>query len=204
MSLRYLGTDGRNVTYRGRASTFITQGRAPATPFIQHLLTIFNSSTVERVAVNRIVLDAYSTGNRIMTTPPSVARVGRVGTAPTNGTVLTKAPLDSGLTSESTLDIRGDASADRTNSATALAATLLANQTLTQEVMPRNIWVSGSAPAAGTYTELADRVEFFTGDTDVILRQNEGISLYLIGAAATSIPNTDWFVASIDWEEYLI
>jgi hypothetical protein len=189
----------RITSYSGRAATFRITGRAATT---QNLLTIYNNSATVLVEVNRILFDAYGTAARIITTAPGIVRVSRFTTAPTNGTTLSKVPLDTTMTSDSSVTLLQDASADGTNSATALGVTIPAGNVLTQEVMPRNVWISGTAPAAGVYTELADRMEFFVGNTDVTLRQGQGLVLHIAAPAAASNPATDFFVANIDWEEY--
>lgn len=186
-------------TFKGYAATFRITGRAAAT---QNLLTIFNASATTLVRVDRIVLDTYDTAPRIITTHPAIARVSRLTAAATNGTALAKVAMDTSVTTDASVTLLQDASADGTNSGTALTATIAAGTTMSQEVLSRNVWLSGTAPPAGTWTELADRMEFFSGEPDVVLRQTQGLALHLTSPAAASIPATSFFAAAVYWEEF--
>ena len=188
----------RAPSFTGRSTSFRTTGRAAAT---QNVMSLYNSSATVLVAVNRVFFDVYDTAARLITVHPAIVRVSRITAAPTNGTVLTQTAMDTTQSSDAGVVARGDASADGTNSASALTVTIPAGTVLTQEVLSRNVWISGTAPPAGTFTELADRVSFFDG-TEVVLRQNQGIALHLTSPGGTSIPNTSFFVAGMDWEEY--
>jgi hypothetical protein len=114
---------------------------------------------------------------------------------PTNGTALTKVPIDSVLASNSAVTVLGDASADGTSSGTALTATLPAGTFLTQEFAPRFITAVGY--------EMFDRETFFSADQEyVTLNALEGVALFLDYTLATQNPTTDTWVAGIEWEEY--
>lgn len=192
--------DPRDVLYRGRASTFRTPGRAATT---QNLLTIYNASATRLVDVKRIMIDAYTILPRVYTTHPPIARVSRFTTAPTNGTTLGTTSLDTAETSDANVTVRGDASADGTASGTGLTVTIPAGQVLTQEIVPRLVFGSSTtAPTAGFWSEVADRMEFFVGDADITLRQNQGVVLHL--AAGTAMTANEQFTAVVDWEEYTL
>lgn len=179
----------RVVTYQGRCSTFRITARTTAT---QNLLTIWNGSATNLVAVNRVLFDTYMTAVKAITAHPQIVRVSRITAAPTNGTAMTKVAIDTAQTSDAAVVVTGDASADGTNSASALTATPAG--VLTQEVVSRIVGTLGAV------FEPADRMEFFVGATDVILRQNQGLVLHLAAPAAQVA--TDFFVAVVDWEEY--
>jgi hypothetical protein len=198
--------DPRQVTYRGRGSTYRITGRAPATPFIQNLMTIWNpAGNNVLVDVQRIMIDSYSTATRIMNIHPAIVRVDRITAAPSGGNAVVKVPMDTADVTDAEVALLQDASADGTNSTAALAVTHTAGAFLTQEVVPR---VASHAATTTTnvtpWMEPADRMEFFAGEPDVTLRAGNGLSLFLQGQAATSIPATDFFVATIDWEEYTL
>lgn len=188
-----------NVNYQGYGATFRITGRAAAT---QNLLSIFNTSATTIVRVNRIVLDTYDTAPRIITTHPAIARVSRITAAATSGGALAKVAMDTSQTSDGGVTLLQDATADGTNATTALAATIATGTTMSQEILSRNVWLSGTAPPAGTWTELADRMSFFEGEPDVILRQTQGLVLHLTSPAAASIPATSFFAAAVFWEEF--
>lgn len=186
--------EDRIVTFKGRSSTFRITGRAATT---QNLLSIFNADSTTKVCVNRVMIDTYSTSVKAVTVPAAIARVSRISANPTTGFVQTKTGLDTALSSNANVTVRGDAQADNTNATTALAVTLTGTP-LTQEAVPRLL----QATAVGWGVEIADRMEFFAGSSDVILNANEGLALHLNAAAATAIAAGDFFVATIDWTEY--
>lgn len=193
--------DRREVLFRGRSSTFRIVGRAAAT---QNLMTIYNASTTRLVDVKRVMFDAYGTAARVITVPPAIVRISRFTTASSNGTVLSQTSLDTAETSDVNVTCRGDSSADGTNSTTTLTVTIPAGTILAQELIPRQLWNSGTVAATMTWSEVADRMVFLEGSADVTLRQNQGLVVHLASPAATSIPNTDNFLVSIDWEEYTV
>jgi hypothetical protein len=185
-------TDSRRlISYWGRACTFKTPGRAAVS---QKILSIHNAvgSTV-LVAVNRVRVDILSTAVKAVTIVMPVIRVVRYTTVQTNGTVLGKGSVDTALTSNASVTVTGDASADGTLSATTL--TLTPTSTIAQGYAPRVFTAVGY--------ELMDTITFFEGSTDVILRAGEGLAVFLDNAVVTTgIPATDIYISSIDWNEY--
>lgn len=190
----------RIVSFSGRASTFITPGRAAVG---QKLFALHNSTTsTVIVCVNRIVVDLLSTA--AAGKPPTVVtpliRIHRFTAVPTNGTVLSKVPLDTSQLSNAQVTAWGDASADGTGSGTTLTVTIPAGSCLHQKYAPRMLVVGTSA---STLYEPIDTAIFFEGEPDITLRALEGICVFLDQAVITTgNPSTDRWVAVVDWEEY--
>lgn len=189
--------DGRRaVSYRGRASTFRIPGRAGTTG--QKLLSIHNAtgSTI-KVDVEKITVDLVATVVKAVTVLPPTIRLWKVTVLPSNGTALVKVSEDSALypTSSGSVTVLGDASADGTNSTTALTATLPAGTIVTEEFAPRLITAAGY--------EMFDRTTFLEPDGEVVtLNALEGLVLFADYVLATQNPTTDMWVASVRWSEY--
>jgi hypothetical protein len=190
----------RISSFNGRASTFITPGRAAVG---QKLLALHNATgSSVLVCVNRIVVDMLSTAaaGKAPTIIPPVIRIHRFTAVPTNGTVLTKTAMDTAGSSNSAVTAWGDASADGTLSGTTLTVTIPAGSCLHQQYAPR-IMVVGTS--ASTFYEPIDTAMYFQGEPDVTLRALEGVCVFLDQAVVTTgNPSTDRWIAMIDWEEY--
>jgi hypothetical protein len=181
----------RVITFMGRSCAFKTPGRAAVS---QKILSIHNAvgSTVI-VDVNRLSVDMLGTVVKAATIVTPVIRVVRYTTVQTNGTVLAKAAIKTALSSNASVTVTGDASADGTLSGTTL--TLTPTSTLAQAYAPRIFTAVGY--------EFMDTVEFFAGNTDVTLLAGEGLAVFLDAAVVTTgIPATDSYIASVDWTEY--
>jgi hypothetical protein len=180
-----------SVLFRGRASTFRTLGRAGTVG--QKILSIHNAtgSTI-KVYVTKVVVDLAMTVVKAITVLPPIIRLWKVTVLPTNGTALTHNRIGGTTTSNASVTVLGDASADGTGSATTLTATLPAGTILTQEFAPRFITAAGYEPA--------DRVEFDI-EGEVELDALEGIVLFLDYTLATQNPITDMWIASVEWYE---
>lgn len=187
---KFIQSNEAHASYRGRASSFRTQGRAQTAP--RRLIAIHNvtGSTV-LVNINQVTVDLYQTVVKAVTVAPPIIRVQRFAGTPTGGTVLGKVTKDSALTSSSSVVVTGDASADGTLSATALGITAAGN--LTQEYAPRLITAAGY--------EMYDRTELLD-NKGVLLRANEGLALTVDYSLATQEPATDMWIATLDWFEY--
>jgi hypothetical protein len=187
----------RISSFNGRASTFITPGRAAVG---QKLLALHNATgSSVLVCVNRIVVDLLTTVAKAATIVPPVIRIHRFTAVPTNGTVLTKTAMDTAGTSNSAVTAWGDASADGTGSGTTLTVTIPAGSILHQQYAPRLIQSS----AVGISYEPIDTAMYFQGEPDVTLRALEGVCVFLDQAVVTTgNPATDRWIAMIDWEEY--
>lgn len=185
----------RIVSFSGRASTFITPGRGAVSQKILALHNATGSSVI--VCINRIVVDVLSTVTKAITVVPPVIRVHRFTAVPTNGTTLTKTPMDSSQSSNASVTAWGDASADGTGSGTTLTVTIPAGSILHQKYAPR---LFGTAPIG---YEPIDSAAFFEGEPDITLRALEGVCVFLDAATnTTGNPSTDRWVAMVDFEEY--
>ncbi len=187
-------TDLRLISYKGRAATFKTPGRAAVS---QKILSIHNATgSAVLVDVTKVRVDVLSTVAKAITVVQPVIRLYRVTVLPTNGTTLTKVPLDTALSSSASVTVLGDASADTTGSVTTLTATIPAGNILAQNYAPRMI--------TGAGYEMIDTAEFLSGDA-VTLRALEGLVVFLEAAVITTgIPATDMYIAYVDWDEYTL
>jgi hypothetical protein len=183
----------RIVSYSGRVSTFITPGRAAVGQKLLALHNATGSSVI--VCVNRITVDVLHTAVKAVTIVPPVVRIHRFTAIPTNGTTLTKTPMDSSQSSNASVTAWGDASADGTGSGTTLTVTIPAGSCLHQKYGPRVFTAVGYEPI--------DTAPFFEGEPDITLRALEGICVFLDQAVVTTgNPSTDRWISTIDWEEY--
>lgn len=179
------------ATFRGRATSFRAVGRAGTAP--RRLMTIFNAAASGKVVhINKIDIDLVQTAAMAVTVIPPVVRIYRITAAATGGTACTKVAKDSNLTSSASITVTGDASADGTNSATALAATTTAGSAIAQEFAARLITAAGYEPF--------DKEEFLVG-WDVVLRPSEGLCISLDLTLATQDPATSNWVVGVDWWE---
>lgn len=177
--------------FKGRASTFRTPGRAGTVG--QKILSLHNATgSPVIVTIKKVVVDLMQTVVKAITVAPPVVRLWKVTVLPTNGTALTKSKIGGSSSSNASVTVLGDASADGTGSGTTLTATLPAGTILTQEFAPRFITAAGYEPA--------DRMEFL-GDTEIKLAALEGVVLFLDYVLATQNPTTDMWIASIEWSE---
>lgn len=186
----YIG-DPPNAAFRGRAQTFRTPGRAGTTG--QKIFALHNATgSTKIVHVNQVTVDLAMTVVKAVTVLPPIIRIHRFTAVPTNGTALSKVGRDTALISNASVTAWGDASADGTSSASALAVTIPAGSMLTQEYAARMITAAGY--------EMFDR-EIFLENTDVILRPLEGIVVNLDYTLATQNPITDMWIVGCDWYE---
>jgi hypothetical protein len=184
--------DDPSISYKGRAQTFRIPGRAGTTG--QKLLTLHNATgSTKIVQINQVTVDTVATVVKAVTVLPPIIRVYRITALPTGGTAITKTPRDSSLSSSTSITVLGDASADGTNSGTALSATLPGGSVLTQEFAPRLITAAGY--------EMFDRTEFFS-TTTITLRALEGICVAIDYTLATQNPTTDMWIVGCEWDEY--
>jgi len=186
----------RIVTYEGRVNSFRTPGRAGTVG--QKILSLHNATASPvKVRVIRAWADLAVTVVKLVTVLPPIIRMWKVTVLPTNGTALTKVPIDSLFTSSSSVTVLGDALADGSGSATTLTATLPAGTIFTQEFAGRLITGAGYEPA--------DRVEFLDGeDAYVTLNALEGVVVFVDYVLATQNPITDMWIAGIEWEEFTL
>lgn len=188
----------RVTTFVGRSASFVTPGRAAVT---QRLIAIHNvtGSTV-LLAIQKIRVDLLSTAaaGKAPTIVTPIIRLHRFTGAPTGGTTLPKAALDTAGATSASVVATGDASADGTLSATALAFTPTA--TLAQVYAPRLLVVGTSA---STLYEPVDTAEFLKEDVEVTLRAGEGLGISLDAAVVTTgNPATDRWLGLVEFEEF--
>lgn len=188
---RFLPDSEPHATFRGRAQTFRTPGRAGTAG--QKIFALHNATgSTKIVHINQLAIDITCTVIKAVTVLPPVVRVHRFTAVPTNGTALSKVAKDSALGSNASVTAWGDASADGTLSGTALAVTIPAGSMLSQEFAPRLITAAGY--------EMFDRTELLVG-YDVVLRALEGVVVNLDYTLATQNPATDMWVVGCDWFE---
>lgn len=193
----------RQVTYKGRVTTFRTPGRAGTTG--QKIFALHNATASPIIVdVEKIVIDviAAAAAGVAPTVIPPVIKAVRFTAVPTNGTGLAKVPEDSALASNSAVTVWGDASADGTSSASALTVTGVANgaAALTQEFAPRILVIGTSA---SSFYEMFDKTTFFEDESVAItLRPLEGVCIFLDYTAAAANPTTSHYVVGCRWTEY--
>jgi hypothetical protein len=177
------------ATFRGKVSTFRTPGRAGTAG--AKLFALHNATgSTKIVHINHLWVDLTCTVVKAVTVLPPQIKVHRFTALPTNGTALTKVAKDTALSSNASITAWGDASADGTLSASALAVTPTA--LLTQEFAPRLITAVGY--------EMFDRT-ILMEDNDIVLRALEGVVIELSYTLATQNPATDMWIAGADWFE---
>jgi hypothetical protein len=188
---KFIPTAEPHGSFRGRVQTFRTPGRAGTTG--QKIFALHNATgSTKIVHINQLAVDIVCTVIKAVTVLPPVIRVHRFTAVPTNGTALTKVAKDTVLSSNASVTAWGDASADGTNSATALTVTIPSNSMLAQEFAPRLITAAGY--------EMFDRTEMMVG-YDIVLRALEGIVVNLDYTLATQNPTTDMWIVGCDWFE---
>lgn len=183
------------ISFRGRAATFVTPGRALTSQKIFAIHNATGSTTI--VSVNRIIVDALQTVVKAVTVLPPIIRLHRFTAVPTNGTALAKTTLDSSQTSNASVTVWGDASADNAGAGTSSATTLTVTATtlISQVFGPRMLTAVGYEPI--------DTAQFLIGEPDVILRPLEGICVFLdMATVTTGNPVTDKWTAFCDWTEF--
>lgn len=194
---------GQQISYLGRVNGFRTPGRAGTTG--QKVAALHNATgSSVLVDVAKVTLDFITTVaiGKVGTIIPPVVRLQRFTAVPTNGTALTKVPEDTALTSNASVTVWGDASADGTGSGTTLTVTLPANNTVSQFTAPNRVFGT-TGTGTNPWMEDAGRIVFLSDDDEIVtLRALEGICLFLDYTVATANPTTDFWLPSIRWIEY--
>lgn len=184
----------RVPSYKGMVSTFRTIGRIATA---QNLFSIFNTagSTV-LVAVRRVSIQMDTTTALTVVSP--VMRTARMTADATNGTALTKVPVDTLLTSNASVTVKGDASADGTNSGTTLTSTPAAAKGWGQFVMRLH------TAAGQVIMDDEAMIPQLSDDDPVILRAGEGLLVHVVAAATTSNPASNHYIVNCMWEEFTL
>lgn len=181
---------------KGTMSSFRTPARAVASLGSQSLLTIENKTgSGLLVAVRQISVSVESVAAKAVIAP--IVRTMRC-TAPTNGTVQTKGQTDTADTASASVEVRGDASADGTSSASALGAT-----------HTERMW-SRFSPRFHTLVGQQDFDELFMTpllmpEYPTILREGQACGLVLVNNSGAAWTANDWhFLMSAAWEEFTL
>jgi hypothetical protein len=177
-------------------STFRIPGRAGTAG--QKIAAIHNATgSAVKVRLTTVAVDLAATVVKAVTVLPPIIRIWKFTAIPTNGTAGTKVPQDSALTTNSSVTVWQDASADGTSSASALTITLPANTVYGEEFAPRLITAAGY--------EMFDRTVFLDGEEEfVTLNALEGVAVFLDYTASTQNPVTDMWIVVMGWEEYTV
>lgn len=179
-------------TFRGRTATFRTPGRG-ASATGQRLFTIFNGAgSTKIVSINSITVDLLQNAAMTVATIPAIIRIYRITTAATNGAALSKTAKDTALTSNASITVWGDSTADGTIASPALTSPVAMANVLTQEYAARLVTAAGY--------ESFDRETFLEG-ADVVLRAGEGLVLSLDYTAVAQNPTTNQWLVGCDWTE---
>lgn len=186
-------TDNNSGTlFRGKSATFRTLGRAGTAG--QKIMAIHNATgSSVTVRVHRIIVDLYATVVKAVTVAPPIVRIWKFTAVPTNGTQITKNKVGGTTTSNASVTVWNDSSADGTGSGTTLTVTLPAGTFIDQLYASRIITAVGEVNTRSIVFEYLKGIE---------LAALEGLCVFLDYTAATSNPTTDMWTASIKWSEY--
>lgn len=183
----------RTVLFYGRSSTFRMVGRAAVSHKLWGIWNAVGSGII--VDLEQLQLDVAATAVIAVTQLPPHMRLYRVTAIPTGGTAGSKVARDSAQTSSSSVSLFQDASADGTNSTTALAATIAATGLVSQAYAPRLITAAGY--------EMIDTYVFLQGyEQRLTLRPGEGAVLSLESNAVAGDPITQFWTVDAKWTEY--
>ena len=168
-------------------TTFRILGAA-ATP--HNLFSIYNTSTdVIRIRSLVMQLDATS----VLTAVMPLVKTSRITTAPTGGTVLTKGLWDSTVASNAGVVCRGASGSDG-GAATAITAT--AGTILWQRYAMRMHTNVGQV--LGVDNNVLSSI---TENYPVFLRQNQGLLVQVVAAAASANPSNNHWHVKCAWDE---
>jgi hypothetical protein len=177
------------ITYRGGASSFRTLGAA-ATP--QNLLTIENTAgSAVAVWIRKIVVIVDETVALTTVTPQ--LKISRPASLPSGGTVLAKAPFDTGQSSAANVVIRGATASDG-GVATAITSTLA-------DVMWQQYIMRVHTAVGQILTPDLNVIPDICLTYPVILAANQALMLQIVASAGASNPATNFYIANIIWEE---
>jgi hypothetical protein len=168
------------------AATFRTPGDATAR---QTLFVLQNTGTARIVRIRRIVLQVDPVGALVAIMP--LFRLCRI-TGYTGGQALTKVAWEAAA-SDATVQARGRNTSDG-GSQTNIVATI--GETMWQQ------YASRMASQAGQVLADDQNIAPLAIATDpIVLRQNQGILVYVEAPAGTSNPNTSHYFVQCAWDE---
>ncbi len=173
------------------AATFRTVGNAATT---QNIFSIFNAGTNRIVRVRRLVMQMDATA--VLTAVMPIVKTSIVTSAPAAGVTLTKVPWDTGGTAtHADITVKGCGATDG-SALTAITGT--PGAVLWQQYGMR------LHTAVGQVIGLDNNVlTSITENFPVVLRQNEGLIVHVLAAAAASNPATNHYFTQCVWEEDL-
>jgi hypothetical protein len=168
------------------AATFRTPGDATAR---QTLFVLFNAGTNRIVRVRRVALQIDPTG--ALLTPMPIFKLCRI-TSHSSGQALTKVPWTA-TASHADIQVRGRNTSDG-GSQTNIVAT--PGLTLWQQYAGR--MASQVGQVIGDDNNIAPMI---IENEPIVLRQNQGLLVYLDAAAGTSNSNTNHYFVQAAWTE---
>lgn len=177
--------------FRGVASTFRTIGSA-AVP--QPIFTIENLTGSGKLVYIRGLYLACDT-TAVLLTVACQADLQRTSAIPSGGTALTKVAIDTALSSNANVILRGGSSADGTNSA--ITAAVVAQGLIGRLFIPRQ------ATAVGQVMQqfLIDLLPGYLLESDsLLLRENQAIVIQITGTAASNAATNHYIVTCV-WDE---
>lgn len=167
--------------------TFRTPGTA-GTP--HNLFTIYNTAAIV-LRVRHLVMQMDATA--LLTAVMPLIKTTRITVAPTGGTVLTKGLWDTNVASNAGVVCRG-ANASDGGAATAITATV--GDVLWQSYGHRMHTVVGQVLSRENNV-----LSSISQDFPVFLRQNQGLLVQVVAAAAASNPGTNHWHIKAAWDE---
>ena len=175
---------------RFMSASFRTVGNALVT---QNLFTIWNGGSNRVVRVERLMYQMDATA--VLTAVMPLVKTSRITAAPTAGTVLVKALMDTSVASHADIVVRGSTASDG-GALTNVAAT--PGDVLWQQYGMR------LHTAVGQVLTLDNNLLPTLVETmPVFLRLGEGLVVHIIAAAGTSNPASNHYVVACAWDETL-
>lgn len=186
------------VTYRGLAASPLIPGRGAGR---QNLMTVHNvSGSTILCSVRRIKVDVLQLSAALaVTVNPGIIRLTRFAGTPTGGSANTKGGEDTTMTTNSSIVVTADASADGTSSGTALTFTQGVH--LNQTFAPRMVQTTGTAGNLPTY-EPIDVAQFLFGEPDVEIAAGNGLGIQIDQMGTGANPTTNRYAVTLAWAEY--
>ena len=178
-------------TFKGIAATFRTLGSA-AVP--QNIFTMENlTGSGKLVYIRKLHLITDTTA--VLLTVACQVDAFRTTAIPTGGTALTKAALDTALSSNANIILRGATASDG-GAATAITATAAAGY-LFRFFIPRQATAVGQVQQSFPI-ELTPVI--LLGTDSLMLRENQAIVIQITGTAASNAA-TNHYIVVVVWDE---
>ena len=180
-----------NESFKGVAATFRTLGSA-AVP--QNIFTLENLTGSGKLVYLRGLYFAIDVTAVLLTVACQIDCLRTTG-IPSGGTVLTKGAIDTALSSNANVILRG-ANASDGGAATAITATAAAGY-IGRDFIPRQ------ATAVGLITQqyFTDLLPRYLLESDsLVIRENQAIVVQITGTAASNAA-TNHYIVSCVWDE---